>query len=34
MPTILVVDDEPQIADLLRSYLQREGFTVEQAADG
>ena len=34
MPTILVVDDEPQIVDLLRSYLQREGFTVEQAADG
>ncbi|HLJ61143.1 MAG TPA: response regulator transcription factor [bacterium] len=34
MPTILVVDDEPQIVELLRSYLQRDGFTVEQAADG
>ena len=34
MPRILVVDDEPQIVDLLRSYLQRDGFTVEQAVDG
>ena len=34
MPRILVVDDEPQIVDLLRSYLRRDGFTVEQAADG
>ena len=34
MPTILVVDDEPEIVDLLRSYLRRDGFTVEQAADG
>ena len=34
MPQILVVDDEPQIVDLLRSYLQRDGFTVEQAVDG
>ena len=34
MPRILVVDDEPQIVDLLRSYLQRDGFAVDQAADG
>jgi DNA-binding response OmpR family regulator len=34
MPRILVVDDEPQIVDLLRSYLQREGFDVHGAADG
>ncbi len=34
MPRILVVDDEPQIVDLLRSYLQREGFDVQEAADG
>jgi len=34
MPRILVVDDEPQIVDLLRSYLRRDGFTVEQAVDG
>ncbi len=34
MPRILVVDDEPQILELLRSYLRREGFDVEEAADG
>jgi two-component system alkaline phosphatase synthesis response regulator PhoP len=34
MPRILVVDDEPQIVDLLRSYLQRDGFDVDQAVDG
>lgn len=34
MPKILVVDDEPQIVDLLRSYLTRDGFDVEAAADG
>src|SRR5574340_868423 len=34
MPKILVVDDEPQIVDLLRSYLTRDGFDVESAADG
>jgi DNA-binding response OmpR family regulator len=34
MTKILVVDDEPQIVDLLRSYLTRDGFDVESAADG
>ena len=34
MPSILVVDDEPQIVDLLRSYLRREGFDVDEAGDG
>ncbi len=34
MPRILVVDDEPQIVDLLRSYLLRDGFDVEAASDG
>ena len=34
MPRILVVDDEPQIVDLLRSYLRREGFDVDEAGDG
>ena len=34
MPRILVVDDEPEIVDLLRNYLQRDGFDVDQAADG
>ncbi len=34
MPRILVVDDEPQIVDLLRSYLMRDGFDVDEVADG
>jgi DNA-binding response OmpR family regulator len=34
VPRILVVDDEPQIVDLLRSYLRRDGFDVDEAADG
>ena len=34
MPRVLVVDDEEQIVDLLRSYLQRDGFDVDDAADG
>ncbi len=32
--TILVVDDEQRLRDLLRGYLEREGFTVHTAADG
>jgi len=31
---ILVVDDEANIVDLVSMYLKREGFQVEQAADG
>ena len=34
MPTVLVVDDERQIVELLRGYLEREGVAVPQAADG
>ncbi len=34
MPRVLVVDDEPQIVGLLRSYLERDGFDVDEAADG
>jgi DNA-binding response OmpR family regulator len=34
MPTVLVVDDEPQIATIARDYLTRAGFTVAVAADG
>ena len=34
VPTVLVVDDEPQIVELLRTYLEREGFGVAVAADG
>jgi DNA-binding response OmpR family regulator len=33
-PTVLVVDDEQHIIDLARMYLEREGFTVEEALDG
>jgi DNA-binding response OmpR family regulator len=32
--TILVVDDEPNIADLVELYLRRDGFRVVQAATG
>jgi DNA-binding response OmpR family regulator len=31
---VLVVEDEPAIAELLRSYLARDGFEVQLAADG
>src|SRR5712664_1420008 len=31
---ILVVDDDPKIVQLLRVYLEREGFAVAIAADG
>jgi DNA-binding response OmpR family regulator len=33
-PVILVVEDEPVIAELLRSYLARDGFEVRVARDG
>jgi DNA-binding response OmpR family regulator len=32
--TVLVVEDETKIRDLLRSYLEREGFTVLTTASG
>lgn len=32
--TLLIVDDEPQIRELLKIYFTKEGFTVEEAADG
>lgn len=31
---VLVVDDEPKIRDLVRRYLQADGFQVSEAADG
>jgi len=34
MPTVLVVDDERQIAAVARDYLTRAGFSVAVAADG
>lgn len=34
MQTILVVDDEPKIVQLVRDYLERAGFQVTTASDG
>jgi len=34
MKTILVVDDEPKIVQLVSDYLERAGFAVQSAADG
>src|SRR3989454_11204876 len=34
VPTILVVEDEREIGELLRSYLERDGHRVLHAADG
>ena len=34
MPKILVVDDEPNIIELAKLYLEREGYQVEGAASG
>jgi two-component system alkaline phosphatase synthesis response regulator PhoP len=34
MKTILVVDDEPKIVQLVRDYLERAGFAVHTAGDG
>jgi len=34
MSTILVVDDEPALRDMLRLYLEQEGFHVVEAGDG
>src|SRR6185436_5445291 len=34
MPTVLVVDDERQIATIARDYLTRAGFSVTVATDG
>jgi two-component system, OmpR family, response regulator AdeR len=33
-PLVLVVEDEPHIAQVLESYLRRDGFRTERAADG
>jgi DNA-binding response OmpR family regulator len=34
MPTILVVDDEPIVRDVVVRYLRRDGFTTLEAGDG
>ena len=34
VPDILIVDDEPQVRNIVATYLERDGFTVRTAADG
>ncbi|MBO7548829.1 MAG: response regulator, partial [Clostridia bacterium] len=34
MTKILVVDDDANISELLRMYLEKEGYEVKTAADG
>jgi DNA-binding response OmpR family regulator len=34
MPTVLVVDDEPIVRDVVVRYLEREGFATLEAGDG
>lgn len=34
MALILVVEDEPEIAEILESYLRRDGYRTERAGDG
>ena len=34
MNTVLVVDDEPDIRDVIHVYLRNEGYHVIEAADG
>lgn len=34
MPTILIIEDEPELVKVLRSYLEKSGFDVESAYRG
>jgi two-component system response regulator AdeR len=34
MALVLVVEDEPEIAEILEGYLRRDGYRTERAADG
>ena len=34
MTTVLVVDDEPIVREVVVRYLQREGYTTLEASDG
>jgi DNA-binding response OmpR family regulator len=34
VPDILIVDDEPQVRNIVATYLERDGFVVRTAADG
>ena len=33
-PRVLVADDEPHIREVVRAYLEREGYEVIEASDG
>lgn len=33
-PNVLIVDDEPQVRDIVATYLERDGFLVRTAQDG
>ena len=33
-PNVLIVDDEPQVRDIVATYLERDGFEVRTAPDG
>lgn len=33
-PNVLIVDDEPQVRDIVATYLERDGFQVRTAEDG
>ena len=32
--SVLLVDDDEELADMLKNYLEREGYSVSWAADG
>jgi DNA-binding response OmpR family regulator len=34
LPRVLVVDDDPNVAEVVQRYLERDGFRVEVVADG
>ncbi|HVV77625.1 MAG TPA: response regulator transcription factor [Mycobacteriales bacterium] len=34
MPTVLIIEDEPKLRELVRSYLERDGLAVLSAASG
>ena len=34
MEKILIIEDEPDIQELLKNYLEEEGYETEQALDG
>ncbi|HKG24332.1 MAG TPA: response regulator, partial [Thermomicrobiales bacterium] len=34
MPTVLIVDDEAIVREVVADYLRKDGFRVESAADG